>query len=141
MELLVSKAYPVKATPRVVVWLLGSWVALGAGPIVASRMAHAGRPETWFNLLAVAIAVLGLVPFLMFVATSIIRLTDEWHRHVGLVGYAIALTGALLFFVAVDFLKATHLIEPWAVTPVWPWLFGWLAIGLFGSAFWHKRRP
>lgn len=135
-----SKSYPIKATPRVLFWLLFSSAALAAGPLTALKLIHSERPEAWIGWLAVVIAVLGVLPILVFVAVAILRLTDEWHRHVGLVGYAAGLSGAIVFFVAVDMLKSARLIEPWSLTPVWPWLFGWLAAGLLGSALWHKRQ-
>lgn len=116
--------------------VLSFWIL----PVVADRMVDAGRPSFWFGLAAAAVAVVGVAPFLLLLAVVVFRHTDEWNRHVALVGYVAALTGAALWFTGVEYLRAAEVVGPWAFTPASRWLLVWLLAGLGGSWLWHRAR-
>jgi len=89
--------------------------------------------------LGVLVAVGSVVPWLLFVAWTL-SMMDEYHRHVALVGTAVAFVGELLAHISFNVMQdarlvswSTHLQELPVAAVVW-------LIGIGASAFYYRLR-
>ena len=89
--------------------------------------------------LGVLVAVGSVVPWLLFVAWTL-SMMDEYHRHVTLVGTAVAFLGELLVHIGFNVMQdarlvswSTHLQEIPLAMVVW-------LIGIGASVFYHRLR-
>jgi len=89
--------------------------------------------------LGVFVAVGGTLPWLLFIAWMVSAM-DEYHRHVTLVGTAVAFVGELLVHIGFNVMQdarlvswSTHLQELPVAAVVW-------LIGIGASAFYYRLR-
>jgi len=89
--------------------------------------------------LGVLVAVGSIVPWLLFIAWTL-SVLDEYHRHVALVGTAMAFVGELLAHIGFNVMQdarlvswSTHLQEIPLAMVVW-------LIGIGASVFYHRLR-
>jgi len=94
----------------------------------------------WMRWLGVAVAVGSIVPWLFFIAWAL-STADEYHRHVVLVGTAMAFVGELLAHIGFNVMQdarivswSTHLQEIPVAMILW-------VLGIALSAFYQRLRP
>ncbi len=120
-------------------WAIASAGLLYASGYLVDSLTASTTASLALRWVAVFVAVGGLLPWLLFIAW-VVSATDEYHRHVALVGTAIAFVGELLVHIGFNVMQdarivswSTHLQE----TPVA--MIVWL-ISVAGSAFYHRPR-
>jgi hypothetical protein len=89
--------------------------------------------------LGVGVAVGSIVPWVFFIWWTIAQL-DEYHRHVVLVGSAIAFVGELLAHIGFNVMQDAHIVS-WSmhVQEIPLAMAVWL-LGIGASAFYHRLR-
>lgn len=109
-----------------------------AGQLSESIVADPGSSVT-LRWVAVAAAVLSSAIWMVLIAWGA-ALSDEFHRHVALVGTAIAFAGELLLRVGFIVMQDARLVSSRAYIPTLPSAMGlWIAGVLIAAAYYRAR--
>ena len=108
--------------------MIASWIWLFFASVWSAALLHSPTHSVAASWLAVALAVLGVVPWIYCVAWSIAA-ADEYVRHVFLVGTALAFIVDLVAHVAFSTMVDAHILArdayvPEVVLAIGAWLVG-----------------
>ena len=110
------------------------------GGSISDALLMTEHPSVWTRCLAVGVAALSQVPWIVLVAWGF-SVADEYERHIGLVATAIAFVGYVLLYVTFAVIQNAHLVDEHFYLPYVPvaglmWLTG---LGL--AKLYYRLRP
>ena len=112
---------------------------LYAGGYLVGYLTAATTTSLGLRWLGVLVAVVSTVPWLLFIAWMV-SMMDEYHRHVALVGTAVAFVGELLVHIGFNVMQDARLVS-WSshLQEIPVAMIVWL-IGIGASAFYYRHR-
>ena len=120
-------------------WAIASAGLLYASGYLVDYLTASTTTSLGLRWLGVLVAVVSTVPWLLFIAWTVLMM-DEYHRHVALVGTAVAFVGELVVHIGFNVMQdarlvswSTHLQELTVAAIVW-------LIGIGASAFYYRLR-
>ena len=120
-------------------WAIASAGLLYASGYLVDYLTASTTTSLGLRWLGVLVAVVSTVPWLLFIAWTVVMM-DEYHRHVALVGTAVAFVGELLVHIGFNVMQDARLVS-WSMhlqeIPVA--MIVWL-IGVGASAFYYRLR-
>ncbi|HEX5215083.1 MAG TPA: hypothetical protein VFV98_06440 [Vicinamibacterales bacterium] len=114
----------------------GSVVVLGAGPLLALRLIHAGTPLG--RAAGVVVGVVSILPW-MWVVVGAIRCGDEFTRRLYSIASSISLGGTLVVISALDWLARARFIDPPELIVVWVFSIVLWLVAFIGVKRYYER--
>jgi hypothetical protein len=111
-----AKVIPLRQAAVGLITLIASAVLLYFGQQWPNALLHSSTPSSGSRWLAVAIAVISIVPWIYCIAWAIAA-ADEFVQHVALVGTALAFVVDLLVHIAFNVMMDARLLAPDSYLP------------------------